>query len=36
VVTTSLLAAGAVVMVLSIWTLVAAHKRDGGEPAHGH
>lgn len=36
VMTTSLLLAGAVVMGLSIWTLVAAHKRDGGEHAHGH
>lgn len=35
-VTTSMLLAGALVMALAIWTLVAAHFRHGGEHAHGH
>ena len=36
VVTTSLLLAGVIVMGLSLWMLLAAHRRDGGEHAHGH
>jgi hypothetical protein len=34
--TTSVLLAGGIVTALSVWTLVAARKHDGGEHAHGH